>query len=87
MTPLLSSGRDKKPDRDLRQIGLYATVPGLLLGGPLIGYLGGHWLDGRFDTDPLLAVVGMVMGLAAAGIEIYKLVKKASAIEKDKDRD
>ena len=87
MAALLNSGKDKKPDKDLRQSGLYAAVPGLLLGGPLIGYLAGHWLDNRFGTDPLLAVVGMVMGLAAAGIEIYNLVKKATAIEKEKDRE
>jgi len=87
MATLLNSGKHKKPDKDLRQIGLYAAVPGLLLGGPLIGYLAGHWLDDRFGTDPLLGVVGMVMGLVAAGIEIYNLVRKATAIEKEKDRE
>ncbi len=87
MAALLSSGRDKKPDKDLRQIALFAAVPGLLLGGPLIGYFGGYWADKRFDTEPLFAVVGMVMGLVAAGIEIYKLVKRATAIEKEEDRD
>lgn len=82
-----------KPDpndssrRDIRQIGLYAAVPGLLLAGPLIGYGLGWWLDGKFDTDPYLSALGVLLGIAAAGIEIFQLVKKASSAEKKDDDD
>ncbi len=79
---LLKDRSDKEPGRDYRQIGLLAAVPSLLLAGPLIGYVIGWWLDGKFGTGPYLGGAGTLMGVAAAGLEIYQLVKKASAKEK-----
>src|SRR5215210_1209060 len=32
----------------------------------VLGILGGRWLDGRFDTAPLFALIGTFLGLAAA---------------------
>lgn len=32
----------------------------------VIGVVGGRWLDGRFDTAPLFALIGTFLGLAAA---------------------
>jgi len=29
-----------------------------------IGILGGRWLDGRFDTEPWLTVIGCLFGIA-----------------------
>jgi hypothetical protein len=29
----------------------------------VLGTLGGRWLDGQFDTEPLLTVVGLFLGL------------------------
>jgi F0F1-type ATP synthase assembly protein I len=29
-----------------------------------LGYFGGHWLDGRFDTTPWLTLVGFLVGVA-----------------------
>lgn len=31
-----------------------------------VGYLGGKWLDGKFDTTPWLAVVGFLLGVATS---------------------
>jgi ATP synthase protein I len=31
-----------------------------------LGYLGGHWLDGKFRTGPWLALVGFAAGIGAA---------------------
>ena len=30
-----------------------------------LGYFGGRWLDGRLDTAPLLAYLGLVLGMLA----------------------
>lgn len=30
-----------------------------------LGYFGGKWLDGKFDTQPWLTVVGFLVGVAA----------------------
>lgn len=29
-----------------------------------LGYFGGRWLDGKFDTEPWLTVVGFMLGVA-----------------------
>jgi F0F1-type ATP synthase assembly protein I len=82
---LFNPRRDDKDARDLRQIGLYTAVPALMLAAPLIGYFIGQWLDGKLGTEPTLTAVGALAGIAAAGIEIYYLIKKASAMDKEND--
>lgn len=32
----------------------------------VLGVVGGKWLDGRLDTAPLFALIGTLLGLAAA---------------------
>jgi ATP synthase protein I len=83
----MKARRDKNDDRDMRQIGLYTAVPAIMLAAPLIGYFIGHWLDGKVGTDPYLGGVGALLGIAAAGLETYQLVKKASPPDEDKDDD
>lgn len=78
---ILDSGSNKKSGRDLKQIGLLTAVPAIMLAAPLIGFGVGWWLDGKLDTEPYLMVVGAFMGVASAGIEIYRLIKKASSAD------
>ena len=51
--------------------GLGCTVVVSLIA--LIG--GGVLLDQRFDTTPVLTLVGLVLGLVAAGYELYELAQ------------
>ena len=83
---LLSPGKKNGSRGDFRQISLLAVVPALLVAGPLVGFFAGRWLDEKFGTDPALIIVGVILGFGAAGIEIYGLVKKSSAMEKDNER-
>ena len=32
-----------------------------------VGYFGGRWLDGRFDTGPWLSIAGLLFGMLTAG--------------------
>ena len=32
----------------------------------VIGYLGGHWLDGKLRTAPWLSIIGFAAGIGAA---------------------
>ncbi|HWR84344.1 MAG TPA: AtpZ/AtpI family protein [Candidatus Deferrimicrobium sp.] len=64
---------------------LYAAVPALLLAAPLVGFFVGWWLDKKLGTDPYLKAFGALFGVAAAGLEIYQIIKKASAIDKEPD--
>jgi F0F1-type ATP synthase assembly protein I len=43
----------------------------------VIGLLAGRWADRRWHTEPWLTLVGLLIGLAAAGRELYRLSKKA----------
>ena len=83
---LLEPKRNGKSGRDFRQISLLAVVPGILLAAPLIGFFGGQWLDSKLGTEPYLMIAGVFLGFAAAGLEIYGLVKKSEAMEKEDDR-
>ncbi len=65
--------------------GLYLAVPGILLAAPTIGFFIGDWADGKFGTEPYLMIVGLVLGFVAAAREIFNLLKKAQAIEEEKD--
>jgi ATP synthase protein I len=78
---MLDSGSKKNSGRDLRQIGLLTAVPAMMLAAPLIGFGIGWWLDDKLDTEPYLTVIGAFMGVASAGIEIYRLVKKADSAD------
>jgi F0F1-type ATP synthase assembly protein I len=80
---LLGSRHDKKPGKDLKQAGLLSAVPGLLIAGPLVGFGIGWFADSKLGTEPYLLLVGVLIGMASAGIEIYKVLKRVSAMEKD----
>ena len=70
----------KKEDRyaALRQTGLLATIPALLVAAPLIGFFIGRFLDRRFGTDTVLSIVFLIFGFVAAGVQIAKIVKIAN---------
>jgi len=40
----------------------------------LLFFLGGHWLDGRLGTSPLLALLGMIVGAVAGFWNLYSRV-------------
>jgi ATP synthase protein I len=83
---ILDPRREGRPDRDFRQISLLALVPAILVAAPLVGFFIGKWLDGKFDTEPALMLVGVILGFVSAGVEVYGLVKKSSAIDKEDEK-
>lgn len=83
---ILNEPTKNKRSNYLRQTGLLAAVPGLLIAGPLVGYFIGQWADSYFSTEPWLMVTGIALGFAAAGREIWRLVKKAEAYSEEEDR-
>ena len=71
-----------KPDKEIRQLGLLVTIPAIMFAAPAIGYVAGHWADEKFGTEPYLLIVGVIFGFTAAGVEVYRIVKKSSALDK-----
>lgn len=84
---IINPDPNKKNGKGLRQVGLLGAVPALLFAGPIVGYYLGHWLDGVCQTDPILTTILVILGFGSAGIEIYRLVKKSSAIEDEEDEE
>lgn len=82
---ILKTNPKGKKNKDLRQSSLLLMVPTMLIAGPLVGLFGGQWLDEKFDSDPIFLILGLIFGFASAGREIFKLIKKAESIEKEKD--
>ena len=62
---------------------MLASIPFTLGVAPLIGWWLGRVADRKLGTDWVFQVVGLVMGLGAAGRETYLLIRR---VQKDLDR-
>jgi len=67
-----------KKGKELRQIGLLGSIPFMMAAGPFVGYFIGGWLDKKFGTDPVLLIIFLVLGFAAAVKETVKIIKEAN---------
>ena len=57
---------------------------GIFLGVAIgVGYFAGRWLDRRYGTDPWLSMVGLLIGVAAGGRELYRLARQGMKAEQD----
>jgi len=70
----------------LRNAGLLLAIPTLLIVSPLVGFLIGGWLDRRLRTSPWLAIIGLILGFAAAGRETYTIYRRYLAEEEQDKR-
>ncbi len=69
---------------NLRATGGYATVGMDIVLSIIFGFFGGRWLDGKFGTEPYLAIIGLAFGLAAAVRFLYRATRRA---KREMDRD
>ena len=59
------------------QIGMAMKLVGVgfFIAGVIVLFtLGGLWLDSIFDTRPILLFIGLGLGLAAAGLGVFRLL-------------
>ena len=40
----------------------------------LLGVLAGRWLDGKLNTEPLLVIIGLLMGIFIAFYGVYRML-------------
>lgn len=57
------------------QIGILSTVPFILVGGPLLGFFIGDWLDRKYAWDPYGKLALILLGVAASVREIAQIIK------------
>ena len=51
----------------------------------LLGTFGGLWLDGKLGTSPLFMIGGLLVGLAAAFVGVFRMIKPLINDKQDKE--
>lgn len=73
------SNGSKKPDSrqsGYRQIALATSIPIIMLAAPAVGYFIGRYIDRLLGTERIMVVVFLLLGMAAGGLETYRLIKE-----------
>lgn len=66
--------------------GLELTSVGIMLVvATVLGYAGGSWLDRRLGTEPVLGIVGLLVGSAAGFLQLWRMVNTASRTKRGND--
>ena len=65
-----------------RSVGGYGAIPIMMVVGPIGGWLGGSWLEGRFGFEPWLGVGGLILGCAASVRQVALIMSRAAQSEK-----
>lgn len=65
----------------LRLVGVGFYIAGSIL----LGVLGGLWLDSRFNTEPVLVIVGLLLGLVVAFWGVYQMLLPFFRNQQDKE--
>lgn len=60
-------------DRNMRAIGTAASLGFSLVTSLVVLIGGGIWLDQWRDTSPVFTLIGVALGLVAAGYQLYEL--------------
>ncbi len=48
---------------------------GWYIGGCIVlGVVGGLWLDNKFNTEPILVIVGLILGVIIAFYGVYRMI-------------
>ena len=67
---------DRFGSDDIKEFGALGPAQGLgcsIVASLLVFILGGIFLDQYLDTTPLLTLIGVAIGLAASGYQLYEL--------------
>lgn len=77
-------------DPDAKKMWLAASKVsyiGLFFGVAIaLGYFTGHWLDGKFHTEPWISFVGLLIGIAAGFKELIRIARQYQRDEKTEEK-
>jgi F0F1-type ATP synthase assembly protein I len=73
-TPEAGKGARGDWTRPVREAAPYLGLGTTLAATVLLGLGAGYWLDRRLGTEPLLFLAGGGLGIAAAGVQFFKMV-------------
>ena len=73
--PLNQQENDSKRGRQVRDVGIYTTIPTMMIVGPVLGYFLGRWAGQRWGHNNLYEAAGALLGLLAAARQIWLILK------------
>jgi F0F1-type ATP synthase assembly protein I len=80
----------KSPAKDyashLRQIAPYMDLGLRFALAAVLGGWFGYWLDGKLHTQPLLLILGVMLGGVAGFINLYRTVMRLTQAERKKEK-
>ena len=44
-------------------------------GAIILGVLGGRWLDGKLDSEPIWTIAGLILGIIVAFYGVYNMLR------------
>jgi ATP synthase protein I len=48
---------------------------GFFIGSSIVlGVLGGRWLDSKLNSEPVLVIVGLILGIVVAFYGVYRMI-------------
>src|SRR5438552_2304727 len=63
-------------DKGLMRAAVLASQLGFSVACPLAAFvIGGYWADGKFNTKPLFLLLGLAVGIIAAGAALYQVMQ------------
>ncbi len=66
----------KETGKTIRELGYFASLGVSVALSIFIGLFAGLWLDKKFETEPVLTLVGLAFGIAAGFSNIIRAGKK-----------
>jgi ATP synthase protein I len=72
-----------EPGRTGAYLALFSEIGIILLVTTLGGALGGHWLDLQLGVSPLFLLGGLLAGLGAGALAVYRLINRFLASTED----
>ncbi len=67
-------------------IALRLVGVGFFIGGSiLLGVIAGLWLDSKLNTEPILVIVGLFLGIAVAFYGVYQMLLPLVGKKQDKE--
>jgi ATP synthase protein I len=51
----------------------------------LLGVWGGHWLDEKLGTTPVMVIAGLILGLVVAFYGVYRMLLPLMRNKRDKE--
>lgn len=71
-----TDGKDGKQVATTRELAMISSI-GIAIGvSTVLGYFFGRYLDGLFDTKPVLMIVFLLFGVAGGFWNAYQTIKK-----------